>query len=105
MKTRAYLIYFVHDCSTLIKILYFSGNQHSFHNSPRIKSHYDRGQKLFHLLAGEGCFRTGETVSANLLTGEATGAHLTGALGLGVLTINKNFTSQHHEISEFIHFL
>ena len=65
---------------TLIKIFYFSGEQHFFQNSPEIKSRYDRVQKRYHLLAKEGYFGTEETVSANLLTGQATRAHLTGAL-------------------------
>ena len=69
---------------TLIKIFYFSGEQHFFQNSPEIKSRYDRVQKRFYLLAKEGYFGTEETVSANLLTGQATRAHLTGALGQGV---------------------
>ena len=62
---------------TLIKIFYFSGEQHFFQNSPEIKSRYDRVQKRFHLLAKEVYFGNEETVSANLLTGRA---HLTGHL-------------------------
>ena len=45
----------------LIKIFYFSGSQYVFQNSLGIKSHYDRGQTLFHLLTGEECFGTEET--------------------------------------------
>ena len=42
------------------------------------------GIENIYLLAGETKFGTGEPISANLLTGEATGAHLIGALGQGV---------------------
>ena len=40
--------------------------------------------KNIYLLVGETQFVTGEVISANLSTGEATGAHLTGVLGQGV---------------------
>ena len=71
----------------LIKILYFTGDQHFFQKSPGIKSHYDWVEKLFHLFTWEGYFGNEETVSGNLLTGEATGAYLTGALGQGVIRL------------------
>ena len=70
---------------TLVKILYFNGDQKFFQNSVRIKPLCGRGTKLFHLLAGEIYFGTGETISAKLLTGEATRAHLTEARGQNVL--------------------
>ena len=53
----------------------------TFPNITGIKSLYDRGRKVIHLLAGEVWFWTGETISANLSTGEATVVHLTGTLG------------------------
>ena len=43
-----------------------------------------RLKKRTPLLVWEAFFGTGEAISANLLTGEATEAHLTGALGQGV---------------------
>ena len=49
-----------------------------------MKSLYDRGRRFFHLLAGEAQFGTEGIISAKLLTSEATGAHLTGALGQDV---------------------
>ena len=61
----------------MLKILYFSGGYQLFQISPGIKSLYYRRRKSIHLL-------TGEAISANLSTGKATGAHLTGALGHGV---------------------
>ena len=61
----------------MLKILYFSGGYQLFQISPGIKSLYYRRRKSIHLL-------TGEAISANLSTGEATGVHLTGALGHGV---------------------
>ena len=57
--------------------------------SPAIKSLYDRDRKLIHILAGVA-------ISGNLSTGEATGAHLTGAreqglyTGLGLLFMSVN---------------
>ena len=68
----------------MLKILYFSGGNQIFQISPGIKSLEDRRKKLIHLLAGEAQFRTKETTSGNLSTREATGVHLTGALGHGV---------------------
>ena len=62
---------------TVLKILYFSRGHQFFQISRGIKSLYDRGRKLIHLLAGE-------KIWANLLTREATGVHLTRALGQGV---------------------
>ena len=55
----------------MLKILYFSG---AHQISTGIKPFYERGRKRTHLLAGVA-------VSGNLLAGEATGAHLTGAHG------------------------
>ena len=49
-----------------------------------MKSLYDRRRKFISLLAEEVQFVTGEVVSANLSTGDATGAHLAGALGQGI---------------------
>ena len=61
----------------MLKILSISVGVIRFPKSPRIKSLNDRGRKLIQLL-------TGEAVSVNLSPGEATGAHLIGALGQGV---------------------
>ena len=64
--------------------------------SPAIKSLYDRDRKLIHILAGETYFGPGVAISGNLSTGEATGAHLTGAreqglyTGLGLLFMSVN---------------
>ena len=69
---------------TMLKILYFSQDHQFFQKSPGIKFLYDQGIKLFHLLAKEAWFGAKETLSAKLSTGEATGAHLTGALRQGV---------------------
>ena len=63
---------------TMLKILYVSGNQEFFQKPPEIKLFYGRGRKHPYLLGGEA-------LSVKLSTGEATGAHLTGALGQGVL--------------------
>ena len=41
-------------------------------------------------MTGQAQFGTGEAIPENLLTGEATGAHLTGAVGQGV---SLNFVS------------
>ena len=68
---------------TMLKISYFNGWQQFFQISPRIKSFYDRNRKPIHLFAGEAQFGTKEAISANLLTMEATWAHLTGAFGQG----------------------
>ena len=65
-------------------LLYFSGDHQFFQNSPVIKSLYHWGRKRFSSLATEASFRTGEAISAELSTGEATGAHVTGALEQGV---------------------
>ena len=62
----------------MLKILYVSGNQEFFQKPPEIKLFYGRGRKHPYLLGGEA-------LSVKLSTGEATGAHLTGALGQGVL--------------------
>ena len=47
---------------------------------------------------------TGEAISANLLTGEATGAHLTGALGQRVIitTLSERFIS--YNIATYLFF-
>ena len=76
---------FVRRPRTMLKIFFFIGGHKFFLISPGIKLLHDRGTKPIHLFVGEAKFGTGETISANLLTGEATGEHLTGALGLGVL--------------------
>ena len=68
----------------MLKILYISGGHQLFQISPGIKSLYDRGKKLIHLLSGEAQFGTEVAISGNLCTGEVTRAHLTGALGQGV---------------------
>ena len=65
---------------TMLKILYFSEDYELFQKSQGIKFLYDQGRELFHLLAAEAQFETGEAVSAKLLTGEATGVQLNGAL-------------------------
>ena len=75
----------------MLKILYFSGGHQFFQISPGIKSLHDRGKKRMHLLAGETKFGTGETTSAYLLTGAPTEAHLTRALGQGVLILGAKF--------------
>lgn len=62
---------------TLMKIFYFSEDQHFFDNSRGENSSYDRGRKVFHLLTKEACFWTGETTSANLWTEKATRTYLT----------------------------
>ena len=69
---------------TMLKILCFSEGHHFFQVPTGIKSLYDRGRKHFHLLPEEIKHGTGEEISANLLAGEATGAHLTRGLGQGV---------------------
>ena len=71
----------------MLKILYFSGGNQFFQISPGVKSPYDRGRKVIHLIAGEASFMTGEAISANLSVGESTGADLTGALGQGILFV------------------
>ena len=48
------------------------------------------GVKNIYLLAGEASFGCGEAISANLSTGEATGAHLTGVLGQSVYAVSEN---------------
>ena len=68
----------------MTKILCFSESHHFFKVPTGIKSLYDQGSKHIHLLPEETKYRTGEAISANLLAGEATGVHLTGALGQGV---------------------
>ena len=68
----------------MLKIRYFSGGNQFFQISTEIKPLYDWGRKLIHVLAGEAQFGTGEAISANVLTGEDTGVHLTGVLGQGV---------------------
>ena len=65
---------------TMLKKLYFGVGYQIFQISPGVKSLYHRGRKLVHLLAAEKKFGTGEIISANLSAGEASGAHLTGAL-------------------------
>ena len=69
-------------------MLYFSGAHKFFQISTGIKSLYKRGRKLICLQAGEAKFGTGAVTSGNLLTEEATGAHLTGALSQGVVLVN-----------------
>ena len=64
--------------TAMLKIHYFSVGHQFFKISPSIKSIYDRGRKLIHLLVRE------KIISANLPDGETTRAHLTGALGQGV---------------------
>ena len=71
----------------MLKIVYFSGAYQFFQISPRIESLYDRSRRLIHLLAEEAKFATREAISANLSTGEATGAHFIGALGQGAEAI------------------
>ena len=66
----------------MLKILFFSLELRNFPNITRIKSLYDWGRKRICLLAGEA-------ISANLFTGEATKAHLMGALGQGVTLTEK----------------
>ena len=73
---------------TMLKIFYFSRSHQFFQTSPRIKSLYVRGRKLIHLLAGEA-------TSGNLLTVEATGVHLTRALGQG-LNMDQWLHSKHN---------
>ena len=65
----------------MLNILYVSGGYQIFQISPRIKSLYDRCRKRIYLL-------TGESISRNLSTGEATGVHLTGALGQELIQVN-----------------
>ena len=43
---------------------------------------------------------TGEEISANLLTGEATGVHFTGALGQGV--IKKVFIEKNDKVGKIL---
>ena len=61
----------------MLEILYFSGGHQILQTSLGIQCLHDRGRRLIPLLAGEAYFATGEAISANLSTGEATGAHLT----------------------------
>ena len=68
----------------MLKIFSSSGGHKFFQISPGIKLLPDRGTKSIHLLAGVAYSGTGETISESLLTGKATGVHLTGALGHGV---------------------
>ena len=68
------------------KILHFIGGQQFFQVLPGIKSLHDRCRKHIHLLPGEAKHGTGEAISVSLLVGEATGVHLTGALGQGVVS-------------------
>ena len=63
------------------KMLYFSEGQDFFQISPEIKYLYVRGRKRIQLLNRETKFGIGEAISANSLTGEATGVHFTGAFG------------------------
>ena len=62
----------------MLKKPYVSGNHGFFQKSPEIKLFYGRGRKHPYLLGGEA-------LSVKLSTGEATVAHLTGALGQNVL--------------------
>ena len=73
-----------------LKILYFSGGHQVFQISPGLKSLYDRGKKLINLLAGKAQLGIGVAISENISTGEATGAHLTWALGQGVSVFTKS---------------
>ena len=68
----------------MLSILYFSGGHQFYQISQEIKSLYDRGRKLIHLLAGVAQFGTGKTISANFSTGKDTEAHLNGVIGQGV---------------------
>ena len=68
----------------LIKKPYLSGDHHFLQKSLREKSLYDRGRRVFHLLVGQVCFGTVDTISTNLLTGKYSRAYLTEALGYGV---------------------
>ena len=77
----------------MLKILYFSGDNQFFRISPGIKSICGRGRKPVHLL-------TGEEISANLLTGEATGVHFTGTLVQGV--IKKVFIEKNNKVGEIL---
>ena len=70
----------------MLKILFFSGGNQILQILPGLKSLYDQNRKSIHLLVGEAQFGTGEAVSANLSTGKATGAHVTGSLRQGVST-------------------
>ena len=75
--------------TTMLEILYFSGDHQLFQKSPGIKILYDQGREPFHLLAGEAEFETGEGFSVKLSIAEATGAYLTGALGQCVCMLHK----------------
>ena len=70
----------------MLKILRFIGGQQFFQVPPGIKPLHDQGRKHIHLLPGEAKHGTGEAISATLLVGGATGVHLTGALGKGVVS-------------------
>ena len=52
-------------------MLYFSGEHQFFQRSIGIKFLYDQGRKLFHFLAGETYFGTGDALFAKLSTGES----------------------------------
>ena len=68
----------------MLKVLYFSGGYQVFQMSLGIKSLYDRGKKLIHLLPREGYLGTEEEISENLSTRQTIKAHLIRALGQGV---------------------
>ena len=88
---------------TMLKILYFSGDHQFFQKLRRVKFLYDRGTELYHLLAGQALFETGEALSAKLSTEKATGAHLTGALAQGVLSASKIYqTCMYDQINEYL---
>ena len=71
----------------MLKILFIRGGPQFFQISPGIKSLYHWGRKSIHLNAEKAQFGAGETISTNLLTGEATGVHLTRALAQGVQSL------------------
>ena len=83
---------------TMLKILFIRRGPQFFQISPGIKSLYHWGRKRIHLNAEKAQFGAGETISTNLLAGEATGVHLTRALAQRVQSLpfiedsNPNFT-------------